>query len=149
MNECSKAVLSPTREGWVIEVWKGYIYIVDDIIDGSEIRRGRPCWHLLLPGTGLQALNDSCILKSLVHLVLRRFFHNKSAYPRLSDVMQEITYLTELGQNMDIMMSQQKIRRSGRGPSTNAWPPSSAAMLPTISPWLTRFITWIWRRRIM
>ncbi|KAI9035657.1 FPP/GGPP synthase family protein [Aspergillus affinis] len=93
--------------GWIIEIWKGYIYIVDDIIDGSQTRRGRPCWHLLLPGTGLQALNDSCILKSLIFLVLKRFFHDTPTYTRLVEAMQEITYLTELGQDMDIIISQQ------------------------------------------
>ncbi|KAJ0874460.1 putative transferase [Helianthus annuus] len=30
--------------GWCIEWMQGYIVLHDDIVDGSHIRRGQPCW---------------------------------------------------------------------------------------------------------
>ena len=50
--------------GWAIEVLQAAFLTIDDIMDGSSTRRGRPCYYTLV-GDGA-AINDGLILESLV-----------------------------------------------------------------------------------
>lgn len=33
--------------GWCVELLQAYFLITDDLIDGSSMRRGKPCWYTL------------------------------------------------------------------------------------------------------
>jgi farnesyl diphosphate synthase len=42
--------------GWCAEIMQACALVADDIIDGSETRRGSPCWYTL-DEVGLSAIN--------------------------------------------------------------------------------------------
>lgn len=63
---------------------------------GSESRRGRPCWSKC-EGVGLTAVNDTCMLKSCIFLLLQRHFCNHPEYVAFVDLFHEAAFRTELG----------------------------------------------------
>merc|ERR1711916_78179 len=79
--------------------------------DASETRRGRPCWYKV-EGVGIAAINDAFILESGVYRLLKRYFgegsqgYDPELYVRIVDMFHEVTYLTELGQALDIATEQ-------------------------------------------
>ena len=34
--------------GWTMEFFQAYFFLIDDIIDQSSTRRGKPCWYKLV-----------------------------------------------------------------------------------------------------
>lgn len=74
--------------------------IADDIMDGSETRRGMPCWYKQ-EGVGMTAVNDCFLLENLVYEVLHKYFRNKDYYPNIVRLLQKTAYRTILGQNLD------------------------------------------------
>ncbi|KAH7044061.1 farnesyl pyrophosphate synthetase [Macrophomina phaseolina] len=56
--------------GWMVELLQAYLLVVDDIMDGSHTRRGRPCC----------AANDGCLLSSCIFILLKRYFQGHRNY---------------------------------------------------------------------
>ncbi|KAK7749679.1 Farnesyl pyrophosphate synthetase [Cytospora paraplurivora] len=52
--------------GWMVEFLQAMMLVVDDIMDHSETRRGRPCWYLM-PGISMQAANDAPVALALLY----------------------------------------------------------------------------------
>jgi farnesyl diphosphate synthase len=90
--------------GWLTEIWLGYMLILDDIIDGSPTRRKKPCWYKK-PNVGLAAMNDACIMKSMVFVLLQKLFTHHPSYAKLVESFHEVSFLTEVGQECDISAS--------------------------------------------
>ncbi|RJE22100.1 farnesyl pyrophosphate synthetase [Aspergillus sclerotialis] len=86
--------------GWLVELFQAAYLIWDDIMDGSEYRRGRPCWYKR-EDVGLTAVNDAAMLKSCIFVLLRRHFRNHPEYVAFMELFHEAGFRTELGQLCD------------------------------------------------
>ncbi|XP_047217166.1 farnesyl pyrophosphate synthase-like isoform X2 [Girardinichthys multiradiatus] len=88
--------------GWSIEMVQGFFLMGDDIMDGSVTRRGQLCWYKK-DGIGLDAINDIFLLEASVYRLLRRHCRTQPYYVHLLELFNEITFLSELGQALDLM----------------------------------------------
>jgi len=61
-------------------------------MDGSETRRGRPCWYQC-NNLGLAAINDGILLESGVFQLLRRHFRERPYYVDLMELFHDVWYL--------------------------------------------------------
>ncbi|KAG8409261.1 hypothetical protein J3459_017165 [Metarhizium acridum] len=86
---------------WLVEMLGAHYLILDDIMDDSTTRRGEPCWHRQ-PQIGLMAINDACILKSTIFILLKTFFRQHPAYINMVDLFVGNGLHTELGQLCDL-----------------------------------------------
>ena len=80
---------------------QAFFLVADDIMDGSETRRGQPCWFRK-PEIGLIAFNDSIILETCVYSILARHFSKHPSYTGLLQALLESTRLTSYGQAIDL-----------------------------------------------
>lgn len=69
--------------GWLIELLQASLLVADDIEDGDEYRRDRPSWHMV-PDVGMIAINDACLLKCTLYVLLRQYFGHLPCYADLS-----------------------------------------------------------------
>ena len=103
--------------GWCIELMQAFFLVADDVMDQSPMRRGKPSWYRC-PGIGLQAVNDAVLLESLMFQLLRHYFHpsnpdspvDSNGWIQLSDVFRSTILKTELGQVLDLTLTQQVAR---------------------------------------
>lgn len=77
--------------------------IIDDIVDGSEIRRGKPCWHKL-NDVGSIAINDVMMFSNGAHLILKRYFGNLPCYVNMMNLLHEITMISYMGESLDSLL---------------------------------------------
>ena len=87
--------------GWTVEFLQAFFLVADDIMDGSETRRGQPCWFRKAD-IGLIAFNDSIILETCVYTILEKHFSNHPSYMGLLQALIESTRLTSYGQAIDL-----------------------------------------------
>ncbi|OQE28973.1 hypothetical protein PENFLA_c004G09466 [Penicillium flavigenum] len=90
--------------GWLTEFFQAAYLIWDDIMDASEYRRGQPCWYSR-DGVGLSAVNDACLIKSSIMVLLRQYFEDHPDYGQLVELFHEAAFRTELGQLADMTTS--------------------------------------------
>ncbi|KAF7715296.1 Polyprenyl synthetase [Penicillium ucsense] len=90
--------------GWLTEIFQAAYLIWDDIMDASEYRRGRPCWYRQ-EGIGLSAVNDACLIKSSIMVLLTHYFHDHPSRNKLEALFHEASFRTELGQLADMSTS--------------------------------------------
>lgn len=88
--------------GWLVEIQNAGYLIWDDIMDGSETRRGNPCWYRR-KDIGLMSINDGCLLTSTVFIVLKSHFKDHVAYNDLVEAFRETALQIELGQSYDLL----------------------------------------------
>jgi farnesyl diphosphate synthase len=74
-------------------------------MDKSDTRRGQPCWYRH-ENVGLVAINDACVLKSLITVVLKTRFREHKAYLDIVELFSEASVRTGLGQHCDLMASE-------------------------------------------
>ncbi|WVZ69176.1 hypothetical protein U9M48_018006, partial [Paspalum notatum var. saurae] len=86
--------------GWGIEWLQAYLIVLDDIVDNSHTRRGKPCWYRL-PKVGLIAITDGLMLRSQISRILRHYFFGKRYYVDLLDLFNEVEFKTISGQLLD------------------------------------------------
>ncbi|XP_014243529.1 farnesyl pyrophosphate synthase [Cimex lectularius] len=86
--------------GWCVEMVQGFFIVLDDIIDESETRRGRPCWYKV-PGVGLKALNDALLLESSIYKLLKQHLNGTPHYIPIMELFHETTLNTTIGQIID------------------------------------------------
>ncbi|WPH03601.1 farnesyl pyrophosphate synthetase-like protein [Acrodontium crateriforme] len=88
--------------GWMIELFQAFMLVTDDIMDGSETRRGQLCWYRV-PGVSLIAINDACMLESGIYILLKKYFKKHPSYVDMMELFHEISYKTEVGQACDLI----------------------------------------------
>ncbi|XP_044972639.1 farnesyl pyrophosphate synthase-like [Hordeum vulgare subsp. vulgare] len=86
--------------GWGIEWLQAYFLVLDDIMDNSQTRRGKPCWYRL-PKVGLIAINDGLVLHSQISRIFKRYFYGKPYYVDLLDLFNEVEFRTTSGELLD------------------------------------------------
>lgn len=80
---------------------QGHFLVIDDILDGSETRRGVPCWYKK-DGVGLNAMNDSILLEKGLYSILRKYFATSKCYIHMIELFHDITMKTAMGQALDL-----------------------------------------------
>ncbi|CAO2178605.1 unnamed protein product [Urochloa humidicola] len=90
--------------GWCLEWFQAYCIVLDDIMDNSHTRRGRPCWFRV-PQVGLIAINDGLILRNHVSCILRRHFKGKPYYVDIIDLLNEGEFQVTSGQLLDLIIT--------------------------------------------
>lgn len=88
--------------GWMIELFQGFMLVMDDIMDASKTRRGRSCWYLV-PGVGMIAINDAVMLESSIYILMKRHFRRHPSYLQMMELFHEISWKTEVGQSCDLI----------------------------------------------
>ena len=69
---------------------QAFFLVADDIMDGSETRRGQPCWYKR-EDIGMAAFNDSILLETAVYSVLREHFGQQPGYLQLLELLLHST----------------------------------------------------------
>ena len=100
-----------------LNIWATFViscccFMFDDIVDGEEMRRGRPCWHKV-NNTGIEALNDAQTLYILSYKLLDSVVYDPNTYFKMLTMVNESTYLGTLGQCMDLLSNPGAVRNSG------------------------------------
>lgn len=86
--------------GWCVEMLQAFYLVADDIMDGSEMRRGAPCWYKT-PGVGLTAVNDSLLLEHGLYYILKLYFGEHPSYTHLLELFHDVSMKTVMGQALD------------------------------------------------
>ncbi|XGW22172.1 hypothetical protein V3C99_004842 [Haemonchus contortus] len=84
----------------LLELVQSFYVILDDIMDGSETRRGKPCWYKH-PDIGLGAINDALLLDSFIEEIIRDLYAAHPQVDRLCSSYQKSKRMTLLGQLLD------------------------------------------------
>ncbi len=87
--------------GCGLEILQSAFLVLDDIMDKSTMRRGKPCWHLV-PSVGMaNAVNDGLFLENAVFALVRRCV---PADRRLAvyELINQTVLRTVVGQNLDV-----------------------------------------------
>jgi farnesyl diphosphate synthase len=87
--------------GWCVEFLQAFFLVADDIMDDSVTRRGQPCFYRL-PEIGLKAVNDALMLELMIYRILKRHLRDHTEYMAIVELFQEMTYITEMGQLLDL-----------------------------------------------
>ncbi|CAH2042182.1 unnamed protein product, partial [Iphiclides podalirius] len=80
-----------------MELIQTYYYFWDDLEDGAKVRCGKPCWHLR-PDTGLLALNDACLIRSLINETIEQNFDG--------ELRQNLLYVYNRNDVIDICIAE-------------------------------------------
>ncbi|XP_025013789.1 farnesyl pyrophosphate synthase isoform X2 [Ricinus communis] len=88
--------------GWCMEWLQACAVVLDDIMDNSHTRRGRPCWFRLAK-VGLIAINDGILLTNQCHRILRMYFREKPYYVDLLDLFNEVEFQSFSGEMIDLI----------------------------------------------
>eukprot|EP00457_Paulinella_chromatophora_P008462 gb/GEZN01008495.1/.p1 GENE.gb/GEZN01008495.1/~~gb/GEZN01008495.1/.p1 ORF type:complete len:392 (-),score=80.86 gb/GEZN01008495.1/:181-1356(-) len=94
------------------EILQAYFLVADDIMDGSQLRRGRPCWYKV-PEVQMDAVNDALILESVIYFLLKKYFGSQapslyqSKYLSLMELFHQVSLQTQMGQMLDLVSQPQ------------------------------------------
>lgn len=90
--------------GWCVELLQAFLLVLDDIMDNSQTRRGRPCWYRQNE-LGLAAINDGILLESGIYQLLRKYFRDQPYYRQVVEIFHDVTLKTSMGQSLDLLTS--------------------------------------------
>jgi len=88
--------------GWCIEMLQSYFLISDDMIDGSDLRRGKPAWHRA-NDRGLAAISDAILLEAALYSLIDMHCADQPYYTDVLRLFHSVTLKTALGQTLDLM----------------------------------------------
>lgn len=69
--------------------------LLNDIMEGTEMRRGAPCWHRR-PDVGLDAVNDATLIQSAMYTTLRKHFGAKPYYKNVLETFNVVSFFPNL-----------------------------------------------------
>lgn len=70
-------------------------------MDGSETRRGQPCWYKL-DDVKYTAINDALMIENCVYFILKKHFKDLPCYVNLVELFHETMMITTIGQSLDL-----------------------------------------------
>ncbi|KAE9414264.1 hypothetical protein Angca_002542, partial [Angiostrongylus cantonensis] len=98
---CNDAELNRMAEcASLLEMIQSFFLIVDDVMDESETRRGKMCWHKNAD-VGLSAVNDAMLLDVFIDEIIRELYAGHPQVDRLCACHQNSNRTTHLGQLLD------------------------------------------------
>ena len=68
---------------------QSFFLVADDIMDSSEMRRGKPSWHCK-DNIGTSAFNDAILLEAGVYKLLQKHFRKEPYYTDLLELFHEV-----------------------------------------------------------
>jgi farnesyl diphosphate synthase len=71
---------------------QAHFLVLDDIMDGSETRRGRPGWYLY-ENLGTAAICDGLLLEQGLYQLLSRYFRDKPYYARVLELFHDVSLI--------------------------------------------------------
>lgn len=98
-DEINKAIYL----GWCVEILQAVFLIADDVMDRSEMRRGRPCWYKKV---GLTAINDTYLLEQCIYKLIDDHFKGEPYIFELYKAFHSIIFVTAMGQELDMLASE-------------------------------------------
>jgi len=105
---------------WCVEILQASFLIADDIMDKSTTRRGKLCWYKKSDVGDALAINDAVMMESMAyHFLKRQFSSTPMLYIALVDLFREVSFVTELGQMLDLQGEKSK----GKEGALNAFTP--------------------------
>lgn len=96
--------------GWVIEMFQSVFLICDDAMDGSQTRRGQPCWYKL-EDVKLSGINDALMIDAAIFYVLKKQFGDEPYYNKLVETFNEIKFITTIGQSLDLRSARMDVTK--------------------------------------
>ncbi|XP_062708021.1 farnesyl pyrophosphate synthase [Aedes albopictus] len=96
--------------GWVIEMFQSVFLICDDAMDGSQTRRGQPCWYKL-EDVKLSGINDALMIDAAIFYVLKKQFGDEPYYSKLVETFNEIKFITTIGQSLDLRSARMDVTK--------------------------------------
>ncbi|KAG9395701.1 Farnesyl pyrophosphate synthase [Carpediemonas membranifera] len=108
--DLTSSTLTPSEEAlrhravllaWALEALQAVFLVADDIMDNSDLRRGKPSWFKV-PGVGLRAINDGFLLESTCLATVARIEEEIEMGGDLTRLIQKVIRYTEIGQMVDI-----------------------------------------------
>ncbi|KAJ9590311.1 hypothetical protein L9F63_027849, partial [Diploptera punctata] len=79
--------------GWCIEMFQAFFLVLDDIMDNSITRRGRPCWYRN-NNLGIAAVNDGILMENGLYQLLRRYFRDKPYYVHVMELFHDFLFIS-------------------------------------------------------
>ena len=68
-----------------------YFLVADDIMDGAETRRGKPCWYKK-DNIGMMAFNDALIIETCIYSILERHLKDHKQYSALVHAFLKVIF---------------------------------------------------------
>ena len=68
-----------------------YFLVADDIMDGAETRRGKPCWYKK-DNIGMMAFNDALIIETCIYSILERHLKDHKQYSALVHAFLQVIF---------------------------------------------------------
>ncbi len=85
---------------WLFIQSQAAALIADDMMDESETRRGKRCWHLA-PDVGTMAINDCFMLENAAYFLMRKAIGDDDCYVRIFNFIHETSLQTIFEQCLD------------------------------------------------
>ncbi|XP_011860504.1 PREDICTED: farnesyl pyrophosphate synthase-like [Vollenhovia emeryi] len=89
---------------WCVEMLLSFLQIMDDLMDQSLFRRGKPCWYRH-NDIGEAAITDGVLLESTIYYIIKKYFSGRECYVDLLEIFQDITFKTSIGESLDLYSS--------------------------------------------
>lgn len=89
---------------------QAYFCMLDDIMDDSDTRRGKPTWYKL-PGIGLNAITDVSLMEVFTFELLQLYFSNHPSFETIQKIFRKVLLYTHLGQGYDYIFLDPKTRQ--------------------------------------
>jgi geranylgeranyl pyrophosphate synthase len=64
--------------------------MMDDMMDQSYIRRGKPCWYLN-DNRGMAAINDGYMMTISIYKLLKKYFRHTPYYFKIVELFQDVS----------------------------------------------------------
>lgn len=97
----SKQLEDAAKIAACFELMQAHFIILDDIMDGSATRRGKPCWYTV-PGVGLVAVIDALTIDCALNRVLRDVLFQHPSYVQICNLFNDTKQATVVGQMLDV-----------------------------------------------
>lgn len=68
---------------------QAFMLVLDDFMDSSETRRGRPCWYKV-NDNGTIAINDGILLENGIYVILKKYFSDKPYYTQVLETFHDV-----------------------------------------------------------